>query len=543
MVIKTSIFNHFIGRARIYLLDHAQLSLALGTVAAYALLKLIFLSLSGYSLFRLCTFALTLILALLLAKLTSKSLPQASRIVFLGITTLFSIYLLASIPSVLPEGIPTIANIELNLYHWVAPIFGVLSLWRVAFALPLLTAMLYQKKLISSLLGIPISVTDYMPVLEFGFMLTTGSIILYLGQKCFNLWQKKHNDNALHPLDIVMLTAIAAHFSNYFYSGVQKISISHSLWEWATQNDTYNLTLASLENGSSPITYLNDSAISSILDILVSYNTFLNSSILLLQLISIVVISKIRWAAITTLLYDVTHLVIFIVSGIFFYKWIILNLLITISLTRLSAFLLPKEIKAWLIGVVIFSPLIFFVAFLGWYDTPSFNDEYIEAVAFDGKSYRVPSNYFLSASITFGQQRIIRNKPGHFPTDAYGSLVATNLTPKNYKNVKRCLLDGEPSPRGGLHLKVNDISHLIRNHHKYILSHLNKDGVIDYDLYPHHIFSMPWNYTDFYDLDKRTIKNYRYVVESKCLSYSNGTRESTTILRSDFDIPIYDAKY
>jgi len=82
------------------------------------------------------------------------------------------------------------------------------------------------------------------------------------------------------------------------------------------------------------------------------------------------------------------------------------------------------------------------------------------------------------------------------------------------------------------------VAHLLRNHHSYILKNLRDDGTINYDLYPHHIFSMPWNYSEFRNLDKRRITSYRYVVESKCMAYKNGQRTAEVLLHGEFDVPI-----
>jgi hypothetical protein len=407
----------------------------------------------------------------------------------------------------------------------------------VGFALPVFVAMLWQKQLISQFLGMVISVTDYMPVLEFGFSLTLGFIIYHVLKRNKIVSEIKQSNGHLHVLETIMLTAVSVHLANYLYSGIQKIIISDPWWLWGAENPTYNLTLAALAVGAAPVSLFGHESIKTLLDTQVRFNMPLNYLLLFLQLSAVIAITRIRWAAFVTLMYDVTHIIIFIATGIFFYKWIWLNLLITVSLSTMKHKKISREIILLLICVMIFSPFVYFVAFLGWFDTPSFNDEFIEAVSDNGDVYRVPSNYFLSGSITFAQQRVLRNKPGHFPTNTYGSWQ-NKMNKTELSKIKSCQLPNVEVSAFGSVPQRQHVSSLLRYHHKYILSHIDGNGIINYDIYPHHIFSMPWSYRKFHDLDKKTITSYRYVVESKCLSYKDGVRSSKKLLRGEFDVPL-----
>lgn len=520
------------------ILNYPYISLAFCTVLLYAVIKLILLSTISSPILRFIIFIFSCAIAIPLGTLKTGDLPQSPKFVFRGIMSLFVLYLLFATPSILITDLPILQAIELTGYRWLAPALGIISLWRTSWALPLLIAVLWQKAAISGLLGITLSQTDYMPVLEFGFMLTLGSLLLDNGQKYLNIWLSNKQKDELHVLDSVLLTAIAAHFSNYLFSGVQKLKISDPFWQWALHNPTYNLTLAALENGSSPISIFDTHIVNSLIGYQVEFNTLLNITLLILQLGAVIAITRIRWSAVATLLYDVTHIVIFIFTGIFFYKWIWLNLLITFALAKKPKTRIPNDLKAWLVGVVILAPSLFFVAFLGWFDTPSFNDEYIEAITESGDTLRAPSNYFLSSSIPVAQQRLLRYKPNHFPTNTFGSLTESDINQSSYNNSMDCIIDTGPPNVKIVELEIKIAANIIRNHHKYILDNIHKDGTINYDLYPHHIFSMPWNFTVFYNLDKRKISSYRYVVESKCLSFKDGERSMKVIRRNEFNVPV-----
>ena len=60
------------------------------------------------------------------------------------------------------------------------------------------------------------------------------------------------------------------------------------------------------------------------------------------------------------------------------------------------------------------------------------------------------------------------------------------------------------------------------NHHTYILEAINKEGVINYDLYPHHIWSVPSHFQEFNALDKRKIQAYVFHIQSGCTKYEEG---------------------
>jgi hypothetical protein len=62
------------------------------------------------------------------------------------------------------------------------------------------------------------------------------------------------------------------------------------------------------------------------------------------------------------------------------------------------------------------------------------------------------------------------------------------------------------------------------------MSHLDSDGRINYDLYPHHHFTNPWYYQDFKALDKRTIVVCKYVLESACLDYDDKKDYKRTVM-------------
>lgn len=512
-----------------------HLALCMATVAAFVPLKAMVLAGRFVPDARPLVFVALLLVTLFFTRIEMKALPRISRFTLRGIMVLFAGYLFFAYPSVLTDTVGLKSFAEMNFYRWGGVLFCLMALWRPIWALPALVAVQWQKVVVAEVSGMGISPTDYMPLLEFGFLVVLGMGLLYIGQRYLGIWNKAVPENQVTPAEAVYLTAVAAHFANYFYSGLQKVFISEPLWQWVVQNPTHYLAFAASEMGSLPLSIFGPD-ITQTLYILFAQNVVLvNLTTLVVQLLSVVAIIRVRWTLLLTGIYDISHIVIFIVSGIFFYKWIWLNLLIVIALTFVAQKHVPKGLKIWLSTVVIIAPLVFFVARLGWFDSPSFNDEYMVAVTKTGEEYRVPSNYFLGSSITHAQQRVVSPKPGHFHTDAFGNVYQRALKKgvTTFEAAQSCTLSQQGAESIADVIERRQLADYIKRHHTFVMSRVNDKGTFAYDLFPHHIFSMFWASRDFNALDKRTIVGYRYVVESKCLEMKDNTFSPRMLKRSE----------
>lgn len=517
-----------------------QLSLCILTVLAFLPLKFVILADQHIPATRLWLFAALCLAALFFFRLRTSDLPRVARLTLWGIGLLFALYLSLAYPSVLLEEGTERVYFELTVYRWAGATLFCLALWQPAWMIPALAAARFQKVALSEVAGMSISPTDYMPVIEFGCLLVLGACLLWLGRRWLDLWREEENapDSRLAPLEAVYLTAVAVHFANYYYSAVQKIAISDPWWQWVVENPTQYLTLAAWERGNLPLTILGEAAAATLAHGIIVSVVALNVFTLATQLAAVPALLRIRWIILVTALYDLSHFAIFLLSGIFFYKWIWLNLLIVGSLSLIATKPLTRHMQVWLIAVLLLAPNVFFVARLGWFDTPSFNDEYVEAVTADGSAYRVPDNYFLAASVTHAQQRLVAAKPGHFLTGAYGAHYERSLPLLPFHDALNCRIDiVEPGSMEEAIARRN-LDDYIRAHHRFVESRLDDQGRLLYDLYPHHIFSMPWESSDFHALDKRQIVGYRYVVESKCIRLVDGRPYGESLARAEYYVPV-----
>lgn len=460
---------------------------------------------------------------------------KSSRIITKVVAILFGLYFLFSDPQVLNSD-SLIIKFELSYWRWIAIVSAVISLYRPVFLLVPIVYMAQMKGAQSELLHLTLSKTDYLPLLEAVFFIYVGAVIYTFGINKGSLAEENESEIVF---DILFITTVAAHFSNYFYSGVKKIWISDgSLTWWSLNNQTENLILTAHKSGHFPWP-LPPEQVQVLYTVMSDWSWLINIGLFIGQLIAVIAILKLSWSKFVTVFYDLTHIAIFALTGIFFYKWIVYNVAIIWALSSVKNINFTPLLRLYLISVVIAAPLVFFVAKLGWFDNRSFNHEYFEAVYESGDKLEIPSNYFLASSVTYAQQRIVRDKAkGHFPSGAFGvTFGMDNVTTGN-----NCGYEVDTSAdlftQVGLDGEDKISKRVERNHQYYVQNEVNSGNPLNYDVYPHHIFSSPWNFDEFKSRRKDTITHYNYVVESYCLGVGGNVKNNKLYRREAH--PIYE---
>jgi hypothetical protein len=247
-----------------------------------------------------------------------------------------------------------------------------------------------------------------------------------------------------------------------------------------------------------------------------------------------VAIVRLRWMIALTLFYDLTHIVIFLATGIFFWKWIVLNTLLVFSLRLVREAEVPPVIRALGPLVVVGATVVFFAARLGWYESRALNDHYFIAETASGAKFRVPSNYFLAASVTVASQTLGSLRAPVFPTRIWGTTFNNKVRLAGESCESQPIGGHVPYYRGS----EEQIRRFIRQHHALVVSLADRDGRMPYDWYPHHIWSNPFTFDDFDRLDKRTIVRYWYVVEPKCIAANADSLQPLVLGRHELEIPL-----
>jgi hypothetical protein len=495
--------------------------------------------------------------------LSMREAPESYRVVLRSCLLLFTGYLAVGYYS-LP-----IDNAALGLFvgplRWLAVACGLVACFRPSFGLLLFLYMLWFKKVAVAQSGLNISLTDYTAVAEIGLFLVLGLLCHGAVTRILKRFSKSKfvsdlsksssisepasvmSSAASNQVDIAAMPAtcgglgwlllflyvtVLIHFSNYFYSGVQKVLLNHSLTTWIFENRTEYLILNAKQYGILPISQLLD-AFPPLYSLIAAGTPVINSLSLFSQLLVVFAIFRIRWMVVLTLIFDLFHVAIFVLSGIFFWKWVILNLSIVVALRKFPKASVPLPVIIIGLLCMLVAPSIFFIARLGWFDTRSPVISYVEAITKDKKHIRVPSNYFLQLSVTLAQSRVGRPLEGHFPTGGLG--ITSDYATMQQAN--RCALK-PAGPHRVSEKGFQSFAKYIRRHHRFVLKQLDNHGRFHYDLYPHHIWSNPIDSAAFHALDKREIQGYRLVVESACLDYQNGQFTKDIQARSTRDISL-----
>lgn len=453
--------------------------------------------------------------------LSIRNLPKSFRIIVTTLVVLFGTYLSLTYPSI-PEGhVNFFVSFELFCLRYFAVVCAVLFFVKPAFGIfPLVHTLIYKNILISTF-GYSISFTDYAPLVEAGIYLyiCTGLTIRFFDRHSYF----KINHQSISYLEFATLVSIFVHLSNYFYSGLKKIWIAdYSLSWWVFHNKTHYLILDAWALNQLPLSFSDHISTQSYL-LLSQFFIPANVFVLIIQLAAILCFLGKKWIVGLTFMFDLMHLMIFLFTGILFYKWMIYNFAIILAVPHIKFERISSQMKLMFVLIVLCAPMVFFVAKLGWFDTRALNNAYFVAVTQEGKRYKVPSNYFLQHSVRIAQQRAIRKKTEpFFPTGTYGvifgrsKMMAANKC--EYPKSRDVVNIAETISSKNLRL----IENLIRVVHQYYIQEEERAGkTLDYDFYPHHIFSMPWEFSDFKTLRKKHIAYYEYRIESTCLSLTD----------------------
>ncbi|MDC0438547.1 hypothetical protein OAL56_00520 [Candidatus Pelagibacter sp.] len=290
-----------------------------------------------------------------------------------------------------------------------------------------------------------ISLVDYRTLID-----CTIYPILFLGvieilNKFFikNNVKQKLNTKSVQYLSILIIYFV--HLGNYFFSGLHKLSLTTNggnFFSWIFHNETSNLITVSTLTKQNPIT----SFIPSILSLdsfnqpnfdkiisLDEINLFMNISTLIVQLGCIFFVTKHILNKFLLISFDISHILIFLFSGIFFYKWIFLNIFFLIFFIKFKNYeLIIKKHLVMLIFCMLGSYKFFGTEALAWYDGHFVKRNYLSVKFNDGKTYELPKNIFLHLSITAEQGRLIAN-PGDVYAGNFGSTKQYDIYKKSFK--------------------------------------------------------------------------------------------------------------
>ncbi len=462
--------------------------------------------------------------------LTTSDIPRQFTIVVFAVNGCCLFYLVGMHATYKIAGVPLITSV------WVPVVLALLAFrWPTLVVFPAMAVRwtkLYNQSLTG--LGAPDS-ADFAIIPDLALFLTLliGVYAIYHAAK--RRWWAGDKIDAVTYFNASVIMASGVHLSNYFHSGWGKLFLPGSTpLTWVLENPTYILAINATDVGA--VTIFNMLPGSNYLvQMAVWTNVPLNVFVLVIQLLAIVCLLSLRGTAWLTFLYDIMHVGIFILTGIFFWKWIVLNASFIVAFRRMSQDRPPSVIIRLVgCGVVLAAPLVFHIQKLAWFDTGGMNDAFFEVLDDGGNRVRVPSNYFLDKSINAAQARFVIPKGAFLPTGTWGTVGDGQAMKRLVANCPAEAKDWSLTDEQKQYLTT-----LVRSQHALATRLADDSGHVAYDLYPHHIWSAPWLFNDFKRLDVRKIRSYFFVMESRCVTLGNdGSATRNIVGRESYEVKL-----
>ena len=411
-------------------------------------------------------------------------------------------------------------RLVLKEIQWIAPVAAVLGWWRPVFGLIPVVMAAWRKDGMEQLFGFTLNATDYYIVAELMIFVCVAIGIVRLADWVRGGRAPDARDGETWSLgQVAFVAAFALHLANYFYSAVAKMTLPGAgLFSWALENETHNIMMATAIIGLGPLQG-HEWLAKAGLQAMAAAWPVTNWLTLGLQLAALMALFRVNWGIVMTGIYDIMHLAIFVTTGILFWKWMTLNLGLVLALRHLPIRSAPPwPVIAIGVAVLVFSPQLFRIATLGWFDAAANTTPRFEAVLEDGSSVRVPSNFFLE-----GATQIAKTKFSGFPDGHFEYITVFGKAKRGLDQMRASLTcDLEVGEASGLSERLQSDPRLeayIRNHHAWIVDAAGDDGYFPYNWFPHHNWANPRVFADFAEVDLRRIVAYRYVLTSECFRH------------------------
>lgn len=233
---------------------------------------------------------------------------------------------------------------------------------------------------------------------------------------------------------LLLAAGVGAHLGNYFYSAIAKFALDGGPLSWLLDNRLYDGVPSALEKGTFPFARW-PGLTQAIYETAKVLNFPIQLAGLLIQASAIAAPLRRRWVIAAALAFDAFHILVYLLFGLIFWKWVALNVLIAATFAAMPEEAWDKAARRVCLGFVGAGILFFTTATLAWYDASAYASVFFEARTKDGRSYRVPNAYFDMASYQVSQGRLyFPPGQGHFAANIWGSV----LTKADLKASRAC---------------------------------------------------------------------------------------------------------
>jgi hypothetical protein len=390
--------------------------------------------------------------------------------------------------------------------RFVGLVAAILAWKRPSFLIFAICSSLWARRAHEGLTGFPQADVDETPVSDMAIFFTLWcccAVIAYrVGRKPM----------PTRVTQLGLYAALGIHFANYFHSAVAKLSLDGAFAAWIFQNPTHALLATAKELGAAPL-----AAFPHLFDLV--YQTMagwiveVNALTLISQAMALPAILFPAAAPSLLILYDLWHFSVFATTGIFFWKWMVVNAGFYTALRRSEAATIPAILASLVLCVC--APAAFHIFPAAWYDTFMLNRMKVTAVAEDGDIRVVPPAFFLhytfaAASSTFWTPEVFQSL---YPTASYGTTYSSVVM----RQSRDC-----PEARGFAqqpHPFKTGVESMVRKLDAEAVRHADHEGRPSPWLYlsfPYHISTNPLQFREFWSLDLRRVKVYVLEIQAVC---------------------------
>lgn len=193
------------------------------------------------------------------------------------------------------------------------------------------------------------------------------------------------------------IALLALHASNYYIPVLGKILISTHGLDWIWINDLSNLLIAKYSHGWL-LEYIPLDSMLFIVEWVSFFTIPLQIFTFLMQAFALFVFINKRFSLFLFMLFELSHLGILLLSGILFWKWILLNIGIVYVITKLndknSQKIFTYRMTLWMLPFILLGSGVFKAHKLAWYDTPLNNFNKVYVVTDNNERYAIDANLF-----------------------------------------------------------------------------------------------------------------------------------------------------
>lgn len=482
--------------------------------------------------------AFVIVTTLVLASVRTVSLPDFGRRFVNGAAILIAVQF-ALDPFIIPIATLPVDHPAVLLYRqgrWVGLVLALVG-WARPSALFAATMLLWlMREMSRTLTGLVSSTLDIRIVCEVVVFVCLGLSLLWglATSRARTVLPGLDKDMLRAAALMIIAAAIGAHVGNYLASAVAKLALDGGILSWLRDNRIADIMAVGLEKQTLP-SYHWPAATDLLYRGALAAAVPINLAAFAVQAAGPVAVLKRRWLIGLTLAFDLFHLVVFVMSGLFFWKWIGLNIVIVTTLLAISD-AEWRSVGRWVTLVfVLAGSLVFHTAWLAWYDSRGFGSPYFVAHFADGEAVRMPSHAFRTASYQVSQAQFYWPAGNdHFNRSTWGSATSWSDTLAG----RRCRVPDRSPPPSGFG-SAAAIGRFMQARHRQMLTELDAGGRLRAIFVPHHHVASFGNADPLAGRDLRQITSYDFVLDSICVGIQDGHLTRRVIARTV--IPVYDA--